>query len=406
MNGADEILLELALVVTGCAMLAWLAVVARQPMIIAYIVCGALLGPRGLGMIKAPEFMTAISDLGVLLLLFLAGIVLHPDRLWRLFRSTTAVTLLNAGASFVVASVLTRLWGFAWGDAAFVGVACTFSSTILVVKLLPTTTLHQEHMGGLAIGVLILQDLLAVALLVVMYSVSAVHHAPSGLSSLLERTFGLSGLSVLWVIPPAAVLLTGAALLAEQVVLRRMMRRIGRFDEGIYLLALAWCLANATLWNWVGLSSVAGAFVAGVALARSPVSLFISEGLKPLRDFFLVLFFLMIGAQIEWDMSATLVVPAAVLAGALMLVKSVLFDRSFRRAGEPPRLASELGVRLGQLSEFGLIVAAAAYSFAIISHEASHLIGLTVILTMTVSAYVVVLRYPTPIGTRDALHRD
>ena len=174
-------------------MLAWIAVIARQPMIVAYIVCGALLGPSGFGMIKAPEFMRAISELGVMLLLFLAGIVLHPDRLLRLFRSTTAVTLVNAGASFVVASVVTRVWGFGWGDAAFVGVACTFSSTILVVKLLPTTTLHQEHMGGLAIGVLILQDLLAVVLLVVMYSAGAVQHTPSGLSSLLEREFGMSG---------------------------------------------------------------------------------------------------------------------------------------------------------------------------------------------------------------------
>jgi Kef-type K+ transport system membrane component KefB len=143
-----------------------------------------------------------------------------------------------------------------------------------------------------------------------------------------------------------------------------------------------------------------------VALARSPVSPFISEGLKPLRDFFLVLFFLMVGTQLEWRAGVTLLAPTLVLAAAIMPVKVFLFDRLFRWTGEPADLASELGVRLGQLSEFGLIIAVAGRKFAALSPEASHLITFSVIVTMIVSAYVVVLKYPTPLATRESLRRD
>jgi Kef-type K+ transport system membrane component KefB len=265
-----------------------------------------------------------------------------------------------------------------------------FSSTILVVKLLPTTTLHQEHMGGLAIGVLILQDLLAVAALVSMRSVAA-HHVTSWAFPLLALK---------------AIGLTALTLVAEQFIVRRMMRLIDRFEEGVYLLALAWCLGNAALWEHLGLSHEVGAFVAGVALARSPISLFLSEGLKPLRDFFLVLFFFMLGAQLDWRVGRSMLLPALSIAGVLMLVKPVLFDRLFRRAGETAPIASQLGVRLGQLSEFGLIIAVLGDSLKTVGHDAAQLVQFTILLTMIVSAYIVVLKYPTPLGARKALHRD
>ena len=402
----EHLITELALVIAGSALLSWLAIVAKQPMIVAYILCGALFGPWGLGLIENPGFIEAISSLGVVLLLFLAGIVLHPDRLLKLFRRTTPVALINCAGSFLIATVLALLWRFDWQDAAFIGIACMFSSTILVVKLLPTTTLHQEHMGGLAIGVLILQDLIAIAVLIIMRGVGVMQHAATfGLPKLLAEA-GLGGASSLAVVIPMAVVLTALAMVVEQFVVRRMMRRIDHFDEGVYLLALAWCLANAMLWRWAGLSEAVGAFVAGVALARSPISLFLSEGLKPLRDFFLVLFFFILGVKLDLGLGAALLAPATTIAVVMLLTKPVLFYGLFRWTGESKRIASEMSVRLDQLSEFGLIIAVLGAGLGTMTHEAAQLVQFTIILTIIVSSYIVVFKYPTPIGARGKLHKD
>jgi glutathione-regulated potassium-efflux system ancillary protein KefC len=295
---------------------------------------------------------------------------------------------------------------FSWGDAAVVGLACMFSSTILVVKLLPTTTLHQAHMGSLAIGVLILQDLLAVAALAIMRGAVGVQPDAWGLPGLLHDTLGMGALATLAVLAPAALALTAAALAAEQFLLRPMMRRIDKFEEGIYLLAIAWCLVNAAAWKWAGLSHVAGAFVAGVAVARSPVSLFISTGLQPLRDFFLVLFFFVVGAGLDLPGVRTSLVPAAAVAAGVMLVRPFLFDRAFRALGEPAKLSGELGWRLNQLSEFGLLIAFLGRQLHVISDAASDLIVWAVILSLIASSYIVVFAYPTPIGTKRSLHQD
>ena len=143
----DRLILELALVVVGSAILAWVAIITRQPMIVAYIACGVAMGPHALNWIQADDFIKAISTLGVVLLLFMAGVVLHPRRLLQLFRKTTPVTLLNSAGSFIVGMGIGWVWGFGVTESVCIGLACMFSSTVLVVKLLPTTTLHQ-HVSG------------------------------------------------------------------------------------------------------------------------------------------------------------------------------------------------------------------------------------------------------------------
>ena len=402
----DPLMLELAFVIVGSGLLAWAAVVAKQPLIVAYILCGVALGPHALALVTNEQLIGQLSDLGVVFLLFLAGVVLHPNRLTHLFRKASVATMLVAAASFVSAGLVAVAFSFTCRDAAVIGLACMFSSTILVVKLLPTTTLHQAHMGSLAIGVLILQDLLAVAILAVMRGASAIESHAWGLPGLLHDRLDLGTLSTLAVLVPAAVLLTAAALVVEQFVLRPMMRRIDHFDEGIYLLAIAWCLLNAAAWRWAGLSEAAGAFVAGVAVARSPASLFISEGLKPLRDFFLVLFFFVVGARLDLSLAQSLLLPAAAITVIVMFIRPYVFGRAFRRLGEPGHLATELGWRLDQLSEFGLLIAFLGEDLGLAGHKAAHCIQFAVILSLIVSSYIVVWRYPTPIGTQRSLHQD
>jgi Kef-type K+ transport system membrane component KefB len=184
------------------------------------------------------------------------------------------------------------------------------------------------------------------------------------------------------------------------------MWRIEHYHEALYLVALAWALAWALLARWIGFSDEVGAFVAGVALARSPISAFLSEGLKFFRDYFLVLFFFALGAQMDLLLLQKVLVPAAVLTVLIVLVKPSVYALLLRWSGERLTFGREIGVRMSQSSEFSLIVAVAAAEAGLIGDRTSQLIQLTTILTMVVSSYATVLLYPTPLGLKKGLKQD
>ena len=196
------------------------------------------------------------------------------------------------------------------------------------------------------------------------------------------------------------------SVIAERWVLMRLIARFDTIREYIFLVAIGWCLGVSQLGYAMGLSHEIGAFVAGVALARSPVATFIAESLKPLRDFFLVMFFFALGAGFPIPVLAEVAFPAVCLGGLMLVLKPAVFRWLLQRQGEPRRLSSEIGVRLGQLSEFSLLIAVIASGGGVIGPHASYTIHAATLLTFVVSSYVIMFRYPTPIAVSDALRRD
>jgi len=386
----EHLIFDLSIILVGAAALSALAVLFKQPIIIAYIVCGILVGPWGLGLVKHVEFIEAISHLGITLLLFLAGLCLHPQKLIELFRKTSLVTLANCVFSFVLAYGFSRVFGLSHIDSLCVGLALMFSSTILVIKLLPTTTLHQKRMGAVCISVLILQDLLAVGVLIFMRSLSNGGVFVGNFFLLLAKM----------------ILLVVILLVLENMVLRKIMMKMDRIQEFLFILGLAWCFGVASISHHMGLLFESGAFFAGVALARHRISFVISEKLKPLRDFFLVLFFFALGAKLNILMMLDVLVPALVLAALFLFLKPLIFRKAFLMAGEKKNFARETSFRLGQLSEFSLLIAMLALQMGTISTRASQLIQLVTILTFIGSSYWVVFKFPTPIGVSDKLIKD
>jgi len=165
-------------------------------------------------------------------------------------------------------------------------------------------------------------------------------------------------------------------------------------------------MGMAELAEVLGLSREIGAFIAGITLATSPISQYIALSLKPLRDFFLILFFFSIGAQFHLDMVPLIAVPALITAAAVLLVKPVVFRYLLGNRSEHKVLAWDIGFRLGQISEFSLLIAFLSFNQKLIGTEASHLIQATAILTFLVSSYIVVLNFPNPIAIKDHLRRD
>jgi len=380
------------LIFTGAAIFASVALYTRQPLIIAYIALGVCIGPYGLSLVTDLNLLSDIGHIGIIFLLFLLGLDMQPQALWATLRKSTVVAMFSSaiflGTGFAVAS----LFGYTTMDSLIVGAAMMFSSTIISIKLLPTTVLHHRHIGELMIGLLLLQDLLAIIVLMILLNAS------SGSSDMMGKGLALSLLSL--------PLLAGGALLIVRYVLLPLITRFDHFHEYIFLLAIGWCLGLAEAANALGLSEEIGAFIAGITIATSPISQYIAVNLKPLRDFFLILFFFSVGAQFNLAVLNQVLAPTLILAALVLGLKPVVYRFLLKGVSENRTLGWNLGFRLGQASEFSLLIAYVAVASSLISERASLLIQATTIITLLVSSYIVVLNYPTPIAVSDRLRRD
>ena len=387
--GLDNIILELAVIFAGAAMLGTLFLYLKQPIILAYIALGALIGPLGFKVLGSAEHIEQLSHIGIILLLFLLGLNLHPSKLLQLFRKTSIVTLGTSLAFMLLGFGVCLALGFGLKDSLVAGAALMFSSTIVSLKLTPTTTLHQKHTGEMMISVLLFQDILAILLILFLGGGGE----GGGIFGMLLVFLKLAGLVLL-------------SIAMVKFVIMRLFRRFDVIKEYFFLVSLGWCLLLAEVAYLLGLSYEMGAFIAGVALAAFPIALVIAESLKPLREFFLILFFFSIGARFDLFVTTNLLLPGIVLTAVIMLAKPVLFGAAFKVIGEEQRIARELGVRLGQASEFSLLVAYSAEKSGQIAVSTSYLIQTVVILTFISSTYWVVSKYPTPISSKSGLRAD
>lgn len=388
--GSDPFIFSFFLIFVCCSILATLALYTRQPMIVMYIIAGIILGPSGLAFIDNPQLISSIAKFGIIFLLFLLGLDMQPSKLLNTLRSATLVGIGSSIIFFAVGFGIAALFAYPLVESLIIGIAMMFSSTIIGIKLLPTTVLHHRHTGELIISLLLIQDLIAIIALVVLTG------------GFLEFSGASKLISVLINLP---LMIIGAWLFVRYVLLP-LLEKFDAFHEYIFLVAIAWCLGLAELSEVMGLSLEIGAFVAGVTIATSPIAMYIADQLKPLRDFFLVLFFFSLGAGFHMDLLGAIILPSLIMAAAMLILKPIVFRYLLREMSETNALGWETGFRLGQISEFSLLIAFIAVAENLIGQHASHLIQATAILTFLVSSYVVVLRYPTPIAVSDRLRRD
>jgi Kef-type K+ transport system membrane component KefB len=379
------------LIFAGAAVVATIALYTRQPMIIAYIALGVLFGPSVLSLINEPKLMDEMSHIGIIFLLFLLGLDMQPSHLINMLKKASWIALLSSAIFAILGYAVASIYGYSNIESLIIGIAMMFSSTIVCIKLLPTTALHHKHTGELVVGLLLLQDIIAIAVLLVLYSLSS-----DGDNNAMQFIKPLIGLPIL---------IAGAFLFVKHVLLK-LIAKFDRFHEYIFLVSIGWCLSMAVLAETVGLSAEMGAFIAGVALATSPISQYIATHLKPLRDFFLILFFFTIGASFNLTLLGLVIIPAFILAVTSMMIKPVVFRYLLKGIKEDSSTSWEVGFRLGQVSEFSLLIAYLAASIGLIGEEASHVIQATAILSFALSTYIVILNYPTPIAISDKLRRD
>ncbi|MBA2654168.1 MAG: cation:proton antiporter [Gammaproteobacteria bacterium] len=385
----NSILYSIFLIFCGAAALSTVALYTRQSLLVAYMLLGVLLGPSGLGLIADASMVREIGDVGIIFLMFLLGLNLQPQNLLHMFKKTTWIAIISSIVFALTGYIVARLFHFSQIESMIVGGAMMFSSTIIGLKLLPTTILHHQHTGEIMISILLMQDLIAIILLLV------IHASTRGLQLI---DLGLVSLSL-----PALILF---AFLFERFVLLKLFARFDRVREYMFLLSIAWCLGVSELASMIGLSREIGAFIAGVSIASSPIALYIAESLKPIRDFFLVMFFFAVGASFNLKFFPEVAIPAMILGGSLLLIKPIAFSLLLRSVKETRHVAWEVGMRLGQSSEFSLLIGYLAASLGLINAAASNLIQAATMITFVASSYIIVMKFPTPVAASDRLRRD
>ena len=378
------------LIFTGAAVLATVALYTRQPLLIAYIFLGVLVGPFGFSVIKDTNLLSDIAEIGIIFLLFLLGLDMQISNLITTLKKSLLVGILSCLSFAIVGFTITQIMNFSLIDSVIVGLCMMFSSTIIGIKLLPTTVLHHKHSGELMVGILLIQDFIAILVLLAIESL--------GQDSVNTWTF----IKPLLVLP----ILIFTTLSAVKYVILPLLARFDRFHEYIFLLTIGWCLGVGELAQVLGLSHEIGAFIAGVSLASSPIAQFIALNLKPLRDFFLILFFFTLGAQLNVGVLTTIIWPLIALTAVVLLGKPVVFRFLLHRLSESNRLAWDIGFRLGQISEFSLLVTFLAQGSGLLSEGASVLVQSTAIATFAISSYIIVFNFQNPIAVSDRLRRD
>jgi len=386
----SSIVFSLFLIFFGAAVIATVALTIRQSLIIAYIALGLLIGPSGFHLINDPELIQGIANVGIIFLLFLLGLNLNPKELFQMAGETSVVTGISSLCLLFLGYFFSMILGFSSMEAIVIGSSLMFSSTIIGLKLIPTTVLHHQHTGEIIISVLLLQDIIAIVLLLV-------------LEASAQETVSIFTFVKPLVALPILVLST---YLIEKHVLIRLIHRFDRIQEYIFLLAIGWCLGVAEAAEHMGLSYEIGAFIAGVSLAYSPIALFIAESLKPLRDFFLIIFFVALGANFDLSIVSQIWLPALCLGMIAIVIKPLLYRFLLMFSKESSGRSTEVAIRLGQMSEFSLLLAVLAVEMSLIREQVGFLVQFATLISFIVSSTYVVMKYPTPIALNDKLRQD
>ncbi|GAA1993295.1 cation:proton antiporter [Isoptericola halotolerans] len=378
MTGQDLSLLAAILAVA--ALVGLVATRLRQPLIVSFIGVGILVGPVGTGWATDIEEIELLGHLGITILLFLVGLKLDLH----LIRTTGPVALATGLGQVAFTAAIGYGIALALGmdhvTAIYVAVALTFSSTIIIVKLLSDKREIDELHGRIAVGFLIVQDLVVVLVMI-------------ALTAFGQETSDNVALDVVLVIGKGVALLAGVALTMRYVI-PRLLPHVARSQELLVLFAIAWAVSIAATSAWLGFSTEVGAFLAGMSLASTPFREAIGARLVSLRDFLLLFFFLALGAQLEFADASRQLGEAAVLSAFVLVGNPLIVLVIMGFMGYPVRVSFKAGLTVAQISEFSLILAALGLSLGHITSVTVSLITVVGLITIGASTYMILYSQP------------
>jgi len=372
MSNSASLFTELSLVVAIGAFVAGLMHRFRQPLVIGHILTGLLVGPAFLNLIHEESAFGVFGTIGVSLLLFIIGLELNIKVFQRLGNIVVTTTAVQVGSITIIGVLASKLLGFGSMESFIIGLALALSSTIIIIKILndkkETTRLYAQ----VAIGVLILQDLVATAGKIFISAQSGDAGSFFSILFLLVRGAAVAGV-LYW---------------ASKELLPRLTKELEGSKELLLLFAMGWGLGFAVLFEKVGFSTEIGALFAGVSMATLPYSHEVGARLKPLRDFFIVIFFLTLGYGIVPGQLFEVLFPAIILSLIVVMIKPVVVMSSMGFSGYTKRASFKAAVALGQVSEFSLVFLFSAVGYGLASDKAKSTVTLVALITFATSTYM------------------
>lgn len=379
----SNVFTEISMIIALAAGISLLMRALRQPLIIGYILTGILAGPSFLKILHADAAFTGLSDMGVALLLFIIGLDLSIKVFSRVGKAVFVTTAVQVTSVTAIGYLVAGAIGFGRLESAILGLGLAMSSTIIIVKLLndkkETTRLYAQ----IAIGILLLQDVVATV-------------AKIGLAAKAHQND--PHVDTLYALLARGAILVSALYLAGRYIVPRLTHTLERNKELLLLFALGWGLGFALLFQKAGFSIEIGALFAGVSLASLPFSSEMASRLKPLRDFFIVIFFITLGQAMVPGRLVHVIAPAIVLSLIVILIKPLSILISLGGLGYTKRASFKAAVAMSQVSEFSLVFLVAAQASGLVSERAATTLTMTALITFAVSTYLI--RYDNSLYTK------
>lgn len=369
-----NLLFELTIVISLAAILSIFFKFIKQPPILAYILTGILIGPFGNLQLQSRDFLQALGEFGIVLLLFIVGLELDFKNIKSISHVAAIVGSLQVVLTAFFGYLISIFLGFGQINSLYLGVALSFSSTIIVIKLLSDIKAMQELYSKISVGLLLVQDFFAVITLVF-------------LSSFLKSSLSLESLAAAFV--PGVIILLLVLFLSIKVF-PKLVNRIGNSYETLFLFAIAWVLGLSALLSSIGFSIEIGGLLAGLSLANTSGNFQIADRTKSLRDFFITLFFVILGINMTFSSFGKIFFPAIILSSFVILFKPFVTFLVMKIMGFPKKISVLTGISLGQISEFSLIIVFLGQKLGQVTPEIISLVATVGIFTFAVSSYLIV----------------
>ena len=372
----EELIFQLSIVIIVTAILSVILELSKQPILIAFIFTGLIVGPQGLGLVDNSLFFEAIGEVGIILLLYLIGLELKTKIFSGTFGKGTLITFLASIVIFACGLGIGFITQIGLTESLYLGMVLIFSSTVVVMKLLNDQKDSNSYVRQYCIAALITQDLLAIMVLLFISSTREVGYFGffEGIKFLMEGIFVFI-----------------LAFVLQKYLLKGIARKIFHKPDIMFLLGLAWCFLFAEIAEFFNFSREIGAFIAGISLTFLPsykLRVIIKKS-ETIRDFFMILFFFVLGANIEFNHLDQFGPLIAITLIFVVIVKPVIFKIFFDKFKAVPKESLEISVRLGQLSEFSVIVILLGASTGHISMNFAMAIQIVMFLSIIISTYLV-----------------
>lgn len=369
----DTAFFELSLAIVIAAVVSLVMRLLRQPLILAYILSGIVVGPAVFNLIgESNQTFATFSSIGITLLLFIIGLGLNIGVIAKLGKTVFIASAVELVSVIGIGILACKFLGFGLMEAVIIGLSLFFSSTIIIVKFLSDKKEQNRLHGQIAIGVILLEDIVATIALLFIAAGNGHSIGAAEIGKLL-----LNG-----------GLLAALLGVASKFILPRIARSMANSQEMLFLFAIAWGFGISSLFELCGFSIEIGALFAGVSLAGLPYAHEIESRLKPLRDFFVVLFFIVMGETLGVSNISAAIVPAIVLSLIVIIFKPLGIIITLGMLGYPKRVSFLTGVNLSQISEFSIVLIALAVTNDLVPKEASAIITLVAISTIGISSYL------------------